>query len=51
MRDLMQELTMVQRRVADGEVPAGPAKVVALSRTYAAGREVRVRGQRRRGGP
>jgi uncharacterized protein YndB with AHSA1/START domain len=36
MKDLMQELTMVQRRVEDGQVPAGPAKMVALSRTYAA---------------
>ncbi len=36
MKDLMQELTMVQRRVSDGGVPAGLAKVVTLSRTYAA---------------
>lgn len=34
MRDLMQELTTVQRRVAEGQVPAGPAKVVVLSRRY-----------------
>lgn len=34
MKDLMQELTMVQRRVADGHVPAGPARVVTLSRRY-----------------
>ncbi|GAA1185285.1 SRPBCC family protein [Ornithinimicrobium humiphilum] len=36
MRDLMQELTAVRRTVADGEVPAGEARVVTLARTYAA---------------
>lgn len=36
MKDLMDELTAVQRTVRDGEVPAGPAKVVVLARTYAA---------------
>jgi uncharacterized protein YndB with AHSA1/START domain len=36
MRDLLDELTAVERHVSDGEVPAGPAKVVRLSRSYAA---------------
>lgn len=36
MEDLMEELTLVQRRVADGQVPAGAARVISLSRTYAA---------------
>lgn len=38
MRDLMDELAAVERRVAEGEVPAGPAHVVALARTYRAPR-------------
>ncbi|HSK90143.1 MAG TPA: SRPBCC family protein [Euzebyales bacterium] len=36
MKDLLDELAAVERHVSDGEVPAGPAKVVTLSRTYAA---------------
>lgn len=36
MKDLMDELAAVERTVYDGEVPAGPARVVTLSRTYAA---------------
>lgn len=36
MKDVLDEMAAVQRHVADGEVPAGPAKVVTLSRTYAA---------------
>lgn len=39
MKDLMEELAAVERRTADGQVPAGPAKVVSLSRTYAADQE------------
>ena len=36
MRDLLDELTAVQRTVRDGEVPAGAAKVVLLTRRYPA---------------
>lgn len=36
MRDLLEELAAVERTVREGEVPAGPAKVVALAREYAA---------------
>ncbi|WP_122262992.1 SRPBCC family protein [Ornithinimicrobium cerasi] len=36
MKDLLEELTSVERTVRDGEVPAGPAKVVLLTRTYPA---------------
>lgn len=36
MKDLLEELAQVERRVGDGHVPAGPAKVVALARTYTA---------------
>lgn len=36
MKDLLDELAAVDRQVSDGEVPAGPAKVVRLARTYAA---------------
>jgi uncharacterized protein YndB with AHSA1/START domain len=39
MKDLLEELTAVERTVRDGEVPAGPAKVVTLSRRYAAATE------------
>ncbi len=39
MKDLMEELAAVERRVADGQVPAGPAKVVSMTRTYAADQE------------
>lgn len=36
MKDLMEELAAVERRVAEADVPAGPAKMVALTRTYEA---------------
>lgn len=39
MRDLLEELGAVERSVRDGEVPAGPARVVTLSRTYGASPE------------
>lgn len=39
MKDLIEELHKVDRSVGDGEVPAGGAKVITLSRTYAAGVE------------
>ncbi|WP_299520844.1 SRPBCC family protein [uncultured Serinicoccus sp.] len=35
MKDLIQELAMVDRSVGEGSVPAGPAQVVTLSRRYA----------------
>ncbi|GAA1856605.1 SRPBCC family protein [Myceligenerans crystallogenes] len=35
-RDLSTDLDAVARRVSDGEVPAGPAKVITLTRTYRA---------------
>ncbi|WP_262852991.1 SRPBCC family protein [Mumia quercus] len=34
MKDMLDEITAVRRKVADGTLPAGEAKVVALSRTY-----------------
>ncbi|GAA5164035.1 SRPBCC family protein [Ornithinimicrobium tianjinense] len=34
MKDLLEELRRTDRTVADGEVAAGPAKVVVLARTY-----------------
>ncbi|WP_130011480.1 SRPBCC family protein [Serinicoccus sediminis] len=36
MKDLLQELRLVDRSVGEGTVPAGPAQVVTLSRRYAA---------------
>lgn len=36
MKDLIEQLLTVERTVGEGEVPAGPAKVVRLTRTYAA---------------
>lgn len=39
MKDLLDELAETDRHVTDGEVPAGPAKVTRLSRTYAASAE------------
>lgn len=39
MTDLLEELFAVERTVADGEVPAGPAKVIRLCRTLAASPE------------
>lgn len=39
MKDLLDELNAAQRSVADGDVPAGPAKVVRLTRTYGASPE------------
>lgn len=36
MKDLLQELGLVDRSVGEGSVPAGPAQVVTLSRRYAA---------------
>lgn len=39
MKDLLHELTLMERTLSDGTVPAGPAKVVTLSRAYAASTE------------
>ncbi|WP_298886990.1 SRPBCC domain-containing protein [uncultured Serinicoccus sp.] len=35
MKDLLQELALVDRSVGEGSVPTGPAQVVTLSRRYA----------------